>query len=83
MNPTILKPDLTIYFTAMPFIGMYLLHDYNSANTYSELLDVLHKWFNESERTVKVERKNIYSASAHYLYSFLTGKSFESSLNIN
>jgi len=75
-----LKPDLTIHFAAMPLIGIYLQSDYEKANTKGELLDVMHKWFGEAEKSTNPIRKNCYQASAQYLYAFLTGRSYESKL---
>ncbi|OIQ22173.1 MAG: hypothetical protein BM557_02015 [Flavobacterium sp. MedPE-SWcel] len=62
----------------MPFIGAWLKADYNKADTSEDLLNLMHKWFNESERTENKVKSNYYKISAQYLYSLLTNKSYES-----
>ena len=83
MNPEILKPDLDIYFNHMSLIGLWLKAEYNDANTFEEILNLMHRWFDEAETATNIGRKSVFKASAYYLYSFLTGKSFESNFEIN
>lgn len=73
-----IKPDLSMYFAQMPFIGKYMEQDYNNANTVQEMTDLCHKWNNEAEISKNLVRKTHYQAGANFLYTLLTGKSFES-----
>ena len=75
-----LKPDLRIFFAAMPLIGIWIEHDYENANTENELTEVMHKWFKEAESTSNEVKKRCYESSARYIYAFLTGRSYESKL---
>lgn len=77
-----IKPDLDIFFAAMPPIGLWLRHDYNKASTREQLAVLFHKWIEEAETTQNVTREWCYTSGAYYLYSFLTNKSYESKLNI-
>lgn len=74
-----IKPDLDLYFNAMPLIGHWLKYDYNKTKNENELINLMHLWFNrfENENT-NPDAKKWYYASATYLYSFLTGQTFES-----
>lgn len=78
MNIIYIKPDLTIYFSAMPIIGLWLKKDYDKANSRTELLALMHKWFSVSDATTNETKAKCYDASAKYIYSLLTGKSYES-----
>jgi len=78
MKLIFMKPDLTIYFAAMPLIGIWLKSDYDKANTAEDLINLMHKWFNEAERTDNTTRAHAHQSVAQYLYTLLTGKSFES-----
>lgn len=79
MNQIYIKPDLSIYFCSMPpLTSLWLRFDYDGANTKEELLSVMHLWLNEAERTTNEIKKNCYESSARYLYTLLTGKSYES-----
>ena len=73
-----LKPNLDIYFAGMDLIGMWLKADYDKATTQSELLDLIHKWFTISETTNHDIKRAFYKSSAYYLYSHLTGESYDS-----
>lgn len=76
----IIKPDLTVYFNAMPYIGRYMAYDYENANSYNELIMLFHKWMNESEMSKNMIRKRHFKAAAHYIYALITKRSFESVL---
>lgn len=72
------KPDLNIYFNAMPFIGIYLKAEYDKVTDIDQMTALMHKWFSDAENT-KNEVKRIHiQASAQFLYTYLTGKSYES-----
>ena len=78
MATKIIKPDLTTYFNAMPFIGRYMAYDYDRANTLNDLIWLFHKWMDESEASINTMRKIHFKSGAYYIYSFLSGKSYES-----
>jgi hypothetical protein len=78
---TFIKPDLDLYFNAMPLIGQWLKFDYNKANTIQDLTNLVNKWLDEaynSELQGKKERAIWFHSGACYVYGFLTGKSLES-----
>lgn len=83
MKPTIfIKPDLNLFFAAMPPIGIWLRMDYNRANSREDLAKLFHEWIEVAETTRNATREWCYTAGAYYLYSFLTNRSYESTLNI-
>ena len=51
MNPPIIKPDLDLYFNHMNALGALLKTQYDEANTCEDMLNLMHNWFNEAERT--------------------------------
>ncbi len=73
---------MSIYFASMSVTGLYLQNDLDRANNYSDLIDLVHKWFSISEITSNEVKKKWYSTAAKGLYSFLTGNTYESKLNI-
>ncbi|MGB0896868.1 MAG: hypothetical protein ACPGRW_06070 [Flavobacteriaceae bacterium] len=73
-----LKPDLTMYFAQMPLIGMWLKADYEKAETLEDMTALCHKWNNEAERTTNPIRKTHFQASANFIYTLITGQSYES-----
>lgn len=73
-----IKPDLIMYFAQMPFIGQYMKYDYESANGFSQLIALCHKWNNEAEISKNPVRKLNFEAGANYLYTLITGKSYDS-----
>lgn len=75
-----MKPNLDTYFDNMPLIGMYLKAEYNNANTNEQLLNLMHKWYDEAERTTNQVRETTYFSCACYLYSHLSSKSYQSKL---
>ena len=72
------KPDLTMYFAQMPLIGKYMQFDYESANSLFEMIELYNKWMNEAEETKNSVRKINFEAGSKFLYTLLTGKSYES-----
>ena len=83
MNPPIIKPDLDLYFNHMNALGALLKTQYDEANTCEDMLNLIHNWFNEAERTNIQIKAAAFKSFAHCLYIHLTGKSFESILDIN
>jgi hypothetical protein len=80
MLNTYIKPDLSVYFIAMPLIGMYLNADYNKANTVEEITNLVHKWLDVSETTTNEVKKYWYQISAQNLFSILTRVSYETKI---
>ena len=77
------KPDLTFFFSAMPGANsIWMRHDYENANSEEELTHVVYKWMDEAEDTNNPIRKQNYTAGFHFLFSLLTGRSFDSKLVI-
>jgi hypothetical protein len=72
------KPDLNIYFSAMPLIGMYLKAEYEKVRNIDQMTALMHKWFNDAENTNNDVKRIHIQASAQFLYTYLTGKSYES-----
>ncbi|MDC1265653.1 hypothetical protein N8009_02550 [Flavobacteriaceae bacterium] len=83
MNPPIIKPDLDIYFIHLNALSVLLKAQYDEANTCEDMLSLMHNWFNEAERTSIQIKGAAFKSFAHRLYTELTGKSFESILDIN
>jgi len=78
INAQIIKPDLSFYFNAMPFIGCYMAKAYNQANTVEDMSNLCHKWLNDADTTTNEVKKTNYKAAAHYLYALITKKSLDS-----
>lgn len=78
MNGLRLKPDLSKYFAAMPAVGMWIEFDYNNATTLDEMSTLVHKWIGIAETTDNLTKRSCYQSAANYVYSWLTGKSFDS-----
>ena len=78
-----MKPDLNFFFSALQGLnGMYMRNDYESATNNKELTEVAYKWLNEAETTTNDVRKQNYTSGYHYLFSYLTGHSFDSKINL-
>lgn len=78
-----MKKDLNFFFDALPGLnGMYMRNDYESTQTPNEMIEVAYKWLNEAETTDNPIRKQNYMAGYHYLFSVITGKSFDSKINL-
>lgn len=77
MKSPVIKPDLKMYFAAMPFIGVWLYKEYEKAETFEEIADLFHKWQNEADSTTNPLKKQWLRASSNYIYTFFTGRSFE------
>lgn len=75
-----IKPDLRMFFSQMPLVGMWIEHDYNKAETLDDMIGLFHKWIEEAETTDNSVRKSCYLSSAYYLYSWISGKSYESKI---
>lgn len=83
MRPALfIKPDLRLFFAAMPPIGMWLFAEYQKAKTREDLAALFHKWIEEAETTENTTRQWCYTAAAYYIYSYLTNRSYESRLKI-
>lgn len=81
-NIQFIKPDLNLFFAEMPPVGLWLKHDYNKCNSREDLTKLFHKWIEIGENTRNATTEWCYTSAAYYLYSFLTNKSYESTLNI-
>ncbi len=75
-----IKPDLSTYFNAMPLIGQWLHKQYEEAKTVNDLVSLFHKWIEEAETSINPVRKECFKASAYYIYSILTNRSYESEI---
>lgn len=73
-----IKPDLKMYFAQMPLIGRYMEHDYEQVNSLEELILLCHKWNDEADISQNPIRKIHFQAGANFVYTLVTGKSFES-----
>lgn len=83
MKGFFLKPDLSVYFIAMPLIGIYIKADYDKAKTFDDLVQLVWLWFEISEKTTNEVKAKWYYTAASCLYQILTGRSYESQININ
>lgn len=72
------KPDLTFYFSGLPLIGQYMAYDYQNANNERDMINLVFKWFRESDISTNPVRKTAFHNSASYLYGIVTGRTFES-----
>lgn len=79
MKELFIKPDLKMYFDAMP-IRVWLNADYDKANTPQQLADVVHKWLGIAENTKDELKKHCYEIAAYNLYSILTKRTYQSQL---
>lgn len=77
MKSRVMKPDLKMYFAAMPIIGIWLNKEYEKAQTFEEIANLFHKWQDEAENTTNPVKKEWLRASSNYIYSFFTGRSYE------
>ena len=78
-----LKPDLTFFFASMQGANsIYMQYDYENANNEEELTHVAYKWMDEAEKTDNPIRKQNYTAGFHFLFAFLTGRSYDSKIII-
>lgn len=48
MKSRVMKPDLKMYFAAMPIIGIWLYKEYEKAQTFEEIANLFHKWQDEA-----------------------------------
>lgn len=80
MKALFIKPDLSMYFKAMPLIGIWLNADYNEADTIDEMVSLVHKWLTIAETTTNPVKKQWYEIAAHNLYSIITKKTYQSLL---
>ncbi len=79
MGVQFIKPDLAIYFAAMPAaISIWIQADYNKANTREDLFGLVHSWLDVVENTGNEVKKKYYQMASRNLYSILTNKSYES-----
>lgn len=79
-----LKPDLTFFFDALPGLNsLWMKFDYENANSREELTHIAYKWLNEAENTNNEVRKHNYTVGFHFLFAFLTGKSYDSKIDLN
>ena len=76
------KPDLSLFFAGLPIIGIYLKNEYNQANTWTECVNIFHSWSNIADKTTNLVKKQCYTKGASLLYQLLTGKTFESRINL-
>lgn len=74
------KPDLTVYFNAMPLIGQWIKAEYNQANSLDDLVSLFHRWIGVAESTINETKAECYRASAYYIYSLITNRSYESKI---
>lgn len=77
---TFIKPDLDVYFNAMPVIGIWLKAEYKCANTREELTNLVHKWFKDADESTNEWKRNWLLIAAENLYSILTRKSYQSKI---
>ena len=80
MKPIYLKPNLDYYFAVIPKVGKFLKLDYDNAHTAEALVDLVHKWFTDSDLSTNKNQKKIYKTVAYHLYSYITGRTFESKI---
>lgn len=77
------KPDLTFFFSAMPGLNsIWMRYEYENANNKEELTRLAYKWMDEAEESKNPIRRQNYTAGFHFLFAFLTGRSFDSKLVI-
>jgi hypothetical protein len=66
----------------MPLIGIWLRAEYEKVKSLESMINLTHKWFLEADSTSNPIRKQCFYAAAQYLYTTITGMSYESKLNI-
>ena len=73
-----IKPNLSLYFAGLPAIAIWMRSEYDNAKDLTQCVNTMHNWFNISEETHNIVKKQCYETGASLLYKLLTGKSFES-----
>lgn len=72
-----IKPDLKMYFAAMPIIGVMLNEEYKQANTIEQLADLFYRWKDREEASTNPLEVQWLKAASNYIYSYFTNRSFE------
>lgn len=78
MKSKVMKPDLKLYFDAMPLVGIWMNEEYNKANSFEEIANLFHKWLNDADTTDNPVKELWCRSAAHFIYTFFTQRSFES-----
>lgn len=72
-----LKPDMSFLFKQMPAIGAWIESEYNKAQTYEDMVNLVYSWLHESDISTNTIREFWYQKAAEYLYTSLTNRYYQ------